>query len=206
MQAIRASLVAALVLAAVAGAAAQETTAARRAEWVAFPGGAIVFTGAKDAPDFQNYAFGTAFAWNISRRVAAEGEAAFGIGASKTLTFDGRVLTAQPTPDTISYAGQLIVNLTSSRRRLSPFVAGGAGALTLAPHDGTANIGVTERRTMPTANVGGGVKWYAVDDWGVRADYRLTIVGHTDEAPSFFKGAGGMRYGHRLYVGGFTMF
>jgi hypothetical protein len=47
--------------------------------------------------------------------------------------------------------------------------------------------------------VGGGVKWYANNRWGLRADYRFISVQSTDTAPAFF--GQNLRYGHRVYGG-----
>ena len=63
-------------------------------------------------------------------------------------------------------------------------------------------LGVNDTETFLTGNVGGGVKWYSGNSrWGLRGDYRLTIVTDTSNGPTYFGGNGDERYGHRLSGG-----
>jgi hypothetical protein len=59
---------------------------------------------------------------------------------------------------------------------------------------------VTNSENYLTGNVGGGLKWFAGNHWGARADYRLMVVNDKTAAPEFF-GHNGLRYGHRIYGG-----
>ena len=190
-----------------APAAAQETRGAGRAEWGGFPGGAVVFTRSTetDVPEFTNYTLGTSFAWNINRWVGLETEAGFGIGGDRTITVDGRRIIGQPMPDTAAYSGNVVLNPIGGARFVVPYVTAGLGAFVILPRDGTAAIGVTERQTLFTTNIGGGVKWYSATAWGVRGDYRLMMLDHHDEAPQLLGGQG-LRYAHRVYAGVFATF
>ena len=59
-------------------------------------------------------------------------------------------------------------------------------------------LGVDNSETFLTANVGGGLKWYRNDRWGLRGDYRFQAVRSKDSAPEFF--GQNDRYGHRVYA------
>jgi hypothetical protein len=185
-------------------ASAQDAAPRERAEWCGFPGGGLFFTQADDASRFSNVALGSSFALRVDARIAVEAEAAVGFGRRQTIDFGGRTITAQPMPDTVTYSAGVIVDAVRRPHPLVPYVAAGAGALVLIPREGTSAIGFTERRSLPTAHLGGGLKWYAREGWGLRADYRATIAGHDDRPSSFF--GNGTRIGHRFYGGGFTVF
>jgi opacity protein-like surface antigen len=77
-----------------------------------------------------------------------------------------------------------------------PYVTGGVGGLTLLK---AAGLGINEMTTFLTGSAGGGVKWYANNRWGLRADYRFISVQSKDTAPAFF--GQDLRYGHRVYGG-----
>jgi hypothetical protein len=66
--------------------------------------------------------------------------------------------------------------------------------------DEVANLGITSNTTFLTGNVGGGARWFAGRHWGVRGDYRLTLVDGKESAPAFF-GRDSVRYGHRVSAG-----
>ena len=66
--------------------------------------------------------------------------------------------------------------------------------------DEVANLGITSKSNFLTANMGGGLKWFASRHWGVRSDYRLMLVDGKETAPAFF-GRDSIRYGHRVSAG-----
>jgi hypothetical protein len=76
-----------------------------------------------------------------------------------------------------------------------PYVTGGVGGLTVFDK---ATLGIADRETFLTGNVGGGLKWFN-GRWGLRADYRFITVRSKDDAPAFFGAE--TRYGHRVYGG-----
>jgi opacity protein-like surface antigen len=185
----------------ISGAAAQEVSAgAGRLEVTAFPGGGIFFTeGSSTEPNFGNYALGISFTANANRFVGVEGELGGGLGVRQTLTFNARTLTDQKTPSMLAYNGNLIVSPGGSDRPLVPYVAAGLGGLTMFNASDVEALGVTKDHTFLTMNTGGGVKWFAANGWGIRADYRFFRVQDQDNAPLFF--GQGPRYGHRVYAG-----
>jgi hypothetical protein len=160
------------------------------------PGGATVFTEAKDnpqGPGFGNYGIGGAAAVHFNRFVAIEGQIGGALGLSQNLqvgTFD---LDAR-TPHLLDYSASVIVSAPTGTS-VVPYVAGGVGGLTLFER---RELTVDDNETFLTRNVGGGVSWYA-GRWGLRGDYRFIAVREQDEAPAFFGREN--RYGHRVYGG-----
>ena len=157
------------------------------------PGGATIFQAKGPGPDFTNYTYGGAVTYNITPFVGIEGEVGGTAGVSQNLNFAGGVLSSTKTPNTLTYNGNLVVSAPG--HSVVPFVTGGVGGLTMFER---AALGVNDRTTFLTGNVGGGVKWYASNGrWGLRADYRFIGVRANDTAPAFFGQE--TRYGHRIY-------
>ena len=199
---LRKTLMAIAVLTVLAGTAiAQETTGpagAGRVEVTAAPIGGLFFVPSSSdvEPKFRNYGLGGAVAGNINRWVGIEGDVAFAIGMRQDVTFNGALLTDQKTPNMLTYSGNVIVNPWGSDRRVVPYLAGGAGALTMFNATDVENLGVTRNETYFTSNIGGGVRWFASSNWGLRGDYRLIMIKSKDEAPVFFGQEN--RKGHRI--------
>jgi outer membrane protein with beta-barrel domain len=173
---------------------AQETAAGPgRVEVSIIPGGGVFFTEDTDTlePSFGNYDLGGAVAVNFNRYLGVEGEVSGGLGVSQDLQFGG--LTAdRKTPHILNYSGNVVVS-AANRSSVVPYLTGGIGGLSLFER---ANLGISDTETFLTANVGGGVKWYA-GRWGLRGDYRFVGVQSKDDAPAFFGRE--TRYGHRVY-------
>lgn len=162
-------------------------------EVTVIPGGATFFTAKGSGPKFANYTYGGAVTWNINRFVGIEGEVGGTAGVGQDLNLGGTILANQKTPNTLTYNGNLVV--AAGGHSVVPFVTGGVGGLTMFQR---AELGVNDRTTFLTGNVGGGVKWYASSGrWGLRADYRFIAVRANDQAPAFF--GQDTRYGHRVY-------
>jgi hypothetical protein len=157
------------------------------------PGGGTVFLESTDAsaPSFGNYELGGSVTYNINRFLGVEGEVASSLGISQSLDFgypdDVR------TPDMLTYSGNLVVSVPTGKS-VVPYVTGGAGGLSLFSRE---EFGINDTETLFTANVGGGVKWYA-GRWGLRGDYRFIAVPSRDEVSAFGFGTDA-RYGHRVY-------
>ena len=183
-----------LSLAAADRAFAQEGPAgAGLLEITLIPGGGTVFLESTDAaaPSFGNYELGGSVTYNINRVLGVEGEVASSLGISQSLDFgypdDVR------TPDMLTYSGNLVVSVPTGKS-VVPYVTGGAGGLSLFSRE---EFGINDTETLFTANVGGGVKWYA-GRWGLRGDYRFIAVPSRDEVSAFGFGTDA-RYGHRVY-------
>ena len=183
------------VLAAGAASAQERAAGAGRLEVSAFPGGGILFTEGSSDPDFGNYALGASLTYHINRYWGVEGEVGGAFGVDQSLTFRTGKRSVTP-PNTLAYNGNVLVYPTGSDRRVIPYATGGAGGLTMFER---RSVGVDDRTTFFSGNVGGGVKYYINDRWGLRGDYRFFAVKSKDDAPAFF--GHDTRYGHRLYGG-----
>lgn len=191
-----------VTLVGISGAHAQEVSAGSgRFEVTAFPGGGIFFTdGSSTEPSFGNYALGASFTANANRFVGIEGELGGGLGIRQTLTFNAKTLSDQKTPSMLAYNGNLIVSPGGSDRPLVPYLTAGVGGLTMFNTTDIAALALSQDHTYLTMNTGGGMKWFAANGWGIRADYRFFRVQDKDNAPLFF-GQEGPRFGHRVYAG-----
>jgi hypothetical protein len=176
---------------------AQESAGPGTVEVSIIPGGAVFFTDNKDAgqPSFGNYDLGGTMAWNMGR-LSVEGEVAGSLGITQNLEFGGSAPADLKTPNMISYTGNVIYPIFGQRQAWVPYATAGLGGLTVFERE---ELGIDSNDTFFTANLGGGVKWYANDRWGLRGDYRFITVASKDDASSFF--GKDTRYGHRLYGG-----
>jgi hypothetical protein len=180
----------------------QEGTAgAGRFEVGAFPGGAIFFTesGNGTEPNFGNYALGGSMTFNVNRYVGVEGEGGGTVGVRQNFTAAETAFVNQRTPGMWMYHGNVIVNPLGNDRAFVPYATGGAGGLTMAPWGDVDALGVTTHETYLTGNVGGGLKWFSTQRFGVRGDYRFFAVRNKDTAPWFFGNEN--RFGHRVQAG-----
>jgi Outer membrane protein beta-barrel domain len=180
---------------------AQETTGAGgagRVEVTAAPIGGLFFvpSSSETEPKFRNYGLGAAVTGNINRWVGIEGDMAFAVGMKQDVTFNGSLFADQKTPNMLTYSGNVVVNPWGSNRRVVPYFTGGAGALTMFNATDVENLGVTSNETFFTSNVGGGVRWFMSQNWGLRGDYRLFMIRSKDDAPVFFGQEN--RMGHRV--------
>jgi hypothetical protein len=157
------------------------------------PGGATFVRSKNSAPDFRSYDAGGALAYNFSRILGVEGEAAGSFGFKQSLDQFGGISDDVRPPNQLSYTGNVVV--MAPGHSVVPYATGGVGGLTLYKRE---LLGIFDTDTFLTGNVGGGVKWYAPGGrWGLRGDYRFQAVKSKDNAPEFF----GMdnRYSHRVY-------
>ena len=192
---IGAFIVAGVTLAASAASAQESGASAGRVEVSAFPGGGVLFTQSTSGSDFTNYALGGSLTYNFNRFIGVEGEGGGTFGVNQQLNVQGGQRSAKP-PNTLAYNGNAIVYPTGNDRAFAPYATGGVGGLTQFERPA---LGVSTTTTFLTGNVGGGVKYFLNDRWGLRGDYRFFAVRSQSDAPSFF--GRDTRYGHRLYGG-----
>jgi hypothetical protein len=194
--------VALAALVGVTTASAQERAGAGRVELGMFPGGGMFFNSSSSEaePNFGNYAVGGGLTFNVNRSIGFEGELGSAVGVKQSFTFDGAAYTRQTSPHMLAYSGNVVVNPFGNEGALVPYAATGVGGLRLLKTDQVAVLGVTQPTNFLTGNVGGGLKWFAGNHWGARADYRLIAVDKNVNAPEFF-GRREIRYGHRVYGG-----
>jgi hypothetical protein len=187
---------------------AQETGdfGAGKLEVGGFPGGGLWFVGGDNDTevDFNNYDFGGGATWYFSPVVAIEAEAAFGLGISQNVNYRNREVHRIQMPHTLSTGGNIVIFPAGSARRVSSYVTGGVGTLTLYSRTAAALVfGLTEHERFFTTNVGGGVKIFRRGDaanWGFRIDYRILLVNDNNDAAALFAQSRG-RTGHRFYIG-----
>lgn len=187
----------ALSLCATAARAQESSTGPGTLEVSIIPGGATYFTSTDAnpaAPGFGNYTLGAAVAYNVTRVLGIEGEVGGTLGITQDLAMGGLTRSSK-TPDTLNYAGNLVLSAVTSHA-VVPYVTAGVGGLTMFERE---TVGVTDTQTFLTGNVGGGLKWYApTGRWGLRTDYRFQAAASKDDAPAFF--GRDTRYGHRVYA------
>ena len=173
-------------------ASAQETAGAGKLEITISPVGATFFTKeGPNEPDFANYDVSGALAYNFTPLIGVEGEVGGSLGITQDLTQFGATINKK-TPNMLSYSGNVAFNMT--RNALVPYATVGVGGMSMYHRD---TLGIDNSETFLTANVGGGLKWYKNDRWGLRGDYRFQAVRSKTSAPEFF--GQNNRYGHRVY-------
>jgi opacity protein-like surface antigen len=159
------------------------------------PAGGTFFTSEHNAPGFGNYTLGGNVTYHITRIVGVEGEVNTSLGVGQDLRVGGLTTNQQP-PNTLDYSANVVVSLPT-HSAFVPYATGGLGGLTMFAR---RSVGMNSDETFLTANVGGGVKWYAPNGrWGLRGDYRFMALRGKDDAPEFF--GRDDRYGHRFYAG-----
>lgn len=191
-----ATLVAAAAIAVAVPAAAQEVgQAPGTVVATLIPAGGTFFTQAKNtkAPSFGSYGVGGAAEVVINRFVAVEGEVTGALGVTQDLDFTSGTEHLK-SPSLVNYTGNVIVSAPTGGS-ITPYATGGIGGLTLLDK---ASLGIADKTTFFTGNVGGGVEWFK-GRVGLRADYRFLMVRSKNDAPSFFGQE--TRYGHRIYGG-----
>jgi hypothetical protein len=176
---------------------AQEKVGQGTLEVTAIPGGGTFFVSTDTEPSFGNYDLGGALTYKVSRLVSVEGELGGTLGVAQDLAFGG-VTSSHKTPNMFGYSGNIVVN-GRTRNRTTPYLTGGLGGLTVFQR---TDLDVNDTHNFLTGNVGGGIKWYANDRWGLRGDYRFIGVRGADDGAAFFGQEA--RYGNRIY-GGFIV-
>jgi outer membrane protein with beta-barrel domain len=198
-----------------AAARAQETglVGAGKVELAVIPIGGVVFMEPGSAttpsagttpvagvnmPKFNNYVIGATATANVNPWVGIEGDVNFAVGRRQDLTFSNLTLTNQKTPNLWNYNASAIVNVTRSDRRLVPYVAGGVGAITMLNTTDAAALGVSANQTYFTENVGAGLRWFPIEHWGIRGDYRHFFINSNSNGPAFFA-QNTNRHANRVY-------
>jgi Outer membrane protein beta-barrel domain len=166
-----------------------------RLEVTVIPGGWTYFTSEGDLPEFDDFTVGGTVTYNVNRIIGIEGEVGGNIGMSQSLNFGG--LTAdRKTPNRLNYTGNVVISVPT-RSSLVPYATAGAGGVSVFER---AELGIDETETYFTGNAGGGLKWYAANGrWGLRGDYRFSVLQGKDDGPAFF--GSDTRYSHRVYGG-----
>jgi outer membrane protein with beta-barrel domain len=164
-------------------------------EVTVIPGGGMFFVNGNSESHFRNYDVGGTVGVNFNRYVGVEGVVNAALGLNhQNLLLSGVSMTEAP-PNVIDYSGNLNISAPVVHGTV-PYASAGLGSLVLLQH---TDLGIGSSKAFLTGNVGGGLKWYANRNWGLRADYRFVMVRSSDLAPAFFGQEG--RFGHRIYGG-----
>lgn len=147
-------------------------------------------------PKFNKYVFGGAATFNFNGLIGVEADLGLTLGQRRDMTVEG-ALRHWGTPNLFSYSGSLVYSPIGSDRRVAPYIVGGVGAWTIFDIGGAADLGLTGPKTYLTGNAGGGVRWFMVRHWGVRADYRHILINNDVTVPLF--GPRENRHANRVY-------
>jgi hypothetical protein len=192
-----ASLFAALVVSGAVPAFAQDTRGAGKVELTLFPGWlSLTEPDVQPEPAFSQFLFGGGVNVNLGP-VGIEGELVMAVGRSQDLEFGSRSTLNARTPHVITEFANLIVPVMGNRRAVVPYVTAGIGEFTFMR---TRPVGHPDTETLFSGNFGGGVKWYSMGRWGIRGDYRYSLVRSKFDAPGSFVGRE-LRKAHRFYGG-----
>jgi hypothetical protein len=192
---------AACLVGAPAAASAQDVTTAGagRVELSAAPLGGLFIVESTDAlePKFRNYALNGTITFNPTRFVGIEGDLGWAIGSKQNVTFAGTRLIDQKTPHLFTYSANLVFHPVGNDHVAVPYVTGGVGGLTMINTTDVESLGILKNERYLMTNIGGGLKLFSSNNWGVRGDYRFLMIRDRDDAPAFF-GRQEMRFGHRF--------
>jgi opacity protein-like surface antigen len=169
---------------------------APRLEIGVMPAGVTFFSEADNGePSFKSYALVGTVTVNASRFIGVEGEVGGSVGIEQDLDLRAGRVSAQP-PHMLTYMGNVLIYPGGRDHRAAPYVAAGAGGITLFQR---AEVAVPDNTTLFAGSVGGGVKVDVTDGIGIRVDYRFMPVASKNDAPVFFGRE--TRYGHRVAAG-----
>jgi opacity protein-like surface antigen len=173
-------LVSVVMLLGAGKASAQESVGAGRVEIGAalFGFGATFLPQADPSqPRLDSYVLSGALTRNLNHRYGVEGDFGFVFG---TRDVPASTTTAAPvdakTPNVLMYSANLVFNPIRSDRRIVPYVDAGVGAWSVFGGSQIGNFGLAPDATYLTGSVGGGVRWFIINHWGVRADYRYILI------------------------------
>jgi opacity protein-like surface antigen len=170
--------------------------AAPRLEFGVMPAGVTFFSEADNGePSFKSYALVGTVTVNASRFIGIEAEVGGNVGIEQDLNVRTGRVSAQP-PHMLTYMGNVLIYPGGRDHRAAPYVAAGAGGITLFER---AEVAIPDNTTLFAGSVGGGVKVDVTDAIGICVDYRFIPVASKDDAPVFFGRE--TRYGHRIAAG-----
>ena len=193
-----ASVLVAVVLSVATPAFAQGASGAGKLELSLVPAGWVSFAKAETRPDpaFGQFLFGGSFTVNWTM-IGIEADLFMAPGRSQNLAF-GSSSVNQKTPHVVQDSVNLVVPLIGNRRPAVPYVSAGLGETTIMRT--SDNLTQPDTETFTMGNFGGGVKWYSAGRWGLRGDYRLSVVRSKFDAPGSFFGRE-LRKSNRFYGG-----
>jgi len=194
-------LVAAVLLLGTGVVFAQETNGAGRTEIDAalFGGGAIFMPAATSTESTStNYVLSVAATRNLNPWIGVEGDLAVALVRHDAHALYGTVMTNQKAPNMLLYGGNLVYNPTRSDRPIVPYLEGGVGSLRVFDGADAVQVGFLTNSSHWTANAGGGLRWFVLPHYGIRADYRYLVIQNYDNNPALV-GQQAIHHAHRVY-------
>ena len=159
--------------------AAQEAIGAQKTELTCalFGGGLLLVPSADPSADAsRSYVISGAVTRNLNHRVAIEGDVGVALSNGQAVSVYGVTAPSGDTPTVVLASGSIVYNVMRSDRRLVPYVSGGLGVLSLTGDVKVPAYAFAPGTTYLTGVGGGGVRWFPIQHWGVRADYRFLAI------------------------------
>ena len=181
------------------GAQRQETTGAQRTEIssAVFSGGMLLVPSADPAADVsRSYVISGAVTRNINRWIGIEGDVGVALSSQQAVSVYGGGAPDGDTPTVVLASGSLVYNITRSDRSVVPYVTAGLGVLHVAGDDELPTYAFAPKTTYLTGVGGGGVRWFPIQHWGVRADYQFLAIRNGAEPAATLRV---IRSAHRIY-------
>jgi hypothetical protein len=181
-------------------ASAQENIGAGRTEIVTavFGGGAVFMPAATSGTSMTNNVLvGISVTRNVSPRLGFEGDVTVALGRRDAHALYGLVSTNQKAPNLLFYGANLVFSPFRSDRRMVPFVEAGIGGLRVFDAQPGLATGLLPNSSHLTANAGGGVRWFVVPHYGVRAGYQYVFIGNGKDDPRL-AGQLAVQHAHRV--------
>jgi len=152
---------------------AQELVGAGRIEIESalFGGGALFMPSS--GPHSTGYILDAAATANVGRRLGLEGDFAWAMTRRQGVPIDSSTLPNQRTPNMLFYTGNLVVSPLGHRHPFVPYLEFGGGAMSVLDTSTTGGFGLEGHTTHLVATAGGGIRWFPIPHWGMRADYRF---------------------------------
>jgi opacity protein-like surface antigen len=145
----------------------------------------------------MGYVLNVAATANVDRWFGIEGDFAWAMSRQQALTLYGSASANQRSPNMLFYTGNLVISPAGHHHKLVPYAELGGGAVSVLDTSQTGAFGLAADSTHLTFNVGGGVRWFPMPHWGVRADYRY--IGIDNANPPTTPGVAPIRHAQRLY-------
>jgi len=164
-----------------------------------FAGGTVVFPKTDAGDRLRAFVINAAVTANLNALVGLEGDIGVALGRHAALDLYGVAASTRGTPTILMYTGSVIVNPIRSDRRFVPFLQAGAGGWRTFAESETTAVRLTPSTDYLTVMVGGGVRWFPIPYWGLRADYRYHSLFKGDRTA--FGDGDGRRAAHQVYVG-----
>jgi hypothetical protein len=132
----------------------------------------------------------------VNRWIGIEGDVGVALSNRQAVSVYGGAAPDGDTPTLVLASGSLVYNVTRSDRRVVPYLSGGLGLLHVTGDHELPTYAFASRTTYLTASGGGGVRWFPIQHWGVRADYQFLAIRNDAEPTATLRV---IQSAHRVY-------